>query len=372
MGINSRGQYSTSAVVSGSPVDDVPATPTGLTGLPGARLNEVYLTWNPSSEGDLAGYVIYREQGGNYVPLTPSPVQAAWFIDPNASAGATFTYAISAQDTQGHTSPLSSTVSVTSKLATPAPPNLEATSYALMSWDNSPFVGNALQWTGHGTNRVRVYRKDDLAPWSGYQAIYTSPSTVSISDYTDSSMDWCRAYTYVVRTIDSNGVESVDPNYSAYAERILRPNKPTITWSGNDAHLSWGDLVGCTPAGNGFTIEKWFILGPGISEEYDPNVTSHTYAGIANGLPDTFFYAFAIFARVKLTLAPPDPNLPTVFYTNISDDICAIRGTGDQGEMAPSVCNDISHNYVPPPPGGGSGLPPEPQQGPIRLIRPGP
>ena len=65
-GTNESG-YSNEA--SATPVDLVPAAPTGLAATPGDT--QVALNWNDNGESDLAGYNVYRSttQGGPYTKI---------------------------------------------------------------------------------------------------------------------------------------------------------------------------------------------------------------------------------------------------------------------------------------------------------------
>lgn len=76
-----------------------PAAPKGLAAVatPGA----VQLIWNPSSEADLAGYVVLRAEAPDETlqPLTPAPIRDTVFRDTSVRPGARYVYAIVAVDT---------------------------------------------------------------------------------------------------------------------------------------------------------------------------------------------------------------------------------------------------------------------------------
>jgi hypothetical protein len=102
-----------------SPVDievkDVfpPSVPVGLaavatTGENGAG-TAIDLNWQPNSEPDLAGYVVYRREGaGEWRRISPpnQGIEPA-FHDTQVQPGHTYLYAISARDKAGHESALS-------------------------------------------------------------------------------------------------------------------------------------------------------------------------------------------------------------------------------------------------------------------------
>jgi fibronectin type 3 domain-containing protein len=88
-----------------------PAAPTGLSAIAGNA--QVALDWNNNSEGDLAGYHVWRStvSGGSYVRLTTTPIAASAYTDNTASNGVTYFYVVQAVDTGGATSGFSAQVS---------------------------------------------------------------------------------------------------------------------------------------------------------------------------------------------------------------------------------------------------------------------
>lgn len=97
----------TSAVVRIKPADHFPpATPTGVTAVPGTRTIE--LIWDRNAEKDFAAYRIYR----NGQPLAATITSPA-YSDADVKASATYEYRVSAVDTAGNESPLSGPVSAT-------------------------------------------------------------------------------------------------------------------------------------------------------------------------------------------------------------------------------------------------------------------
>jgi hypothetical protein len=87
-----------------------PAVPTGLAAVGTAGENgagpAIDLSWQPNTEPDLAGYVVYRRgDDGEWQRISPSqPVVGPGFHDPNVTAGRTYKYAVSAVDQEGHES----------------------------------------------------------------------------------------------------------------------------------------------------------------------------------------------------------------------------------------------------------------------------
>ncbi|HUH63763.1 MAG TPA: hypothetical protein VLZ50_12220 [Terracidiphilus sp.] len=90
-----------------------PAVPTGLAAVatlpePGAAeaQTSIDLSWQPDSEADLAGYIVYRrEDGEEWQRISPvQPVAAPAFHDAHVETGRTYIYAVSAIDEKGHES----------------------------------------------------------------------------------------------------------------------------------------------------------------------------------------------------------------------------------------------------------------------------
>jgi fibronectin type 3 domain-containing protein len=67
------------------------------------------LSWQPNTEPDLAGYIVYRREGdGEWQRISPAQqVVGPGFHDPNVTAGHTYKYAVTAIDREGHESALS-------------------------------------------------------------------------------------------------------------------------------------------------------------------------------------------------------------------------------------------------------------------------
>ena len=87
-----------------------PAVPTGLVSVAIAGENglepAIDLSWQPDSEADIAGYVVYRREGdGEWQRVSPPQLLVApAFHDPEVRPGHTYRYAVSAVDRDGHES----------------------------------------------------------------------------------------------------------------------------------------------------------------------------------------------------------------------------------------------------------------------------
>jgi phosphodiesterase/alkaline phosphatase D-like protein len=74
-----------------------PAVPQGLVVEPGLGAN--LLTWTANSEDDLAGYTVYREEGGTFSPLATN-VGVPFYLDEGLVNGQSYRYRIAAADRQ--------------------------------------------------------------------------------------------------------------------------------------------------------------------------------------------------------------------------------------------------------------------------------
>jgi hypothetical protein len=87
-----------------------PAVPTGLVSVAIAGENgeepAIDLSWQPDTEADIAGYVVYRREGdAQWQRVSPQqPLVAPAFHDPQVQPGHTYHYAVSAVDRDGHES----------------------------------------------------------------------------------------------------------------------------------------------------------------------------------------------------------------------------------------------------------------------------
>ena len=90
-----------------------PAVPSGLAVVPGN--GSIDLSWEPDTEPDLAGYLVYRQTvatdgtlSGAPSQLTPKPIPAPAFSDLTVQPGQTYSYSVVAVDSAGNQSAASS------------------------------------------------------------------------------------------------------------------------------------------------------------------------------------------------------------------------------------------------------------------------
>jgi hypothetical protein len=91
-----------------------PAPPTGLAAIPSGTTpadRSIDLSWEPNTESDLAGYIVYRQQisstgkfAGSPTRLTSTPVIGPAFRDQTAAPGQRYAYRVTAVDSSGNES----------------------------------------------------------------------------------------------------------------------------------------------------------------------------------------------------------------------------------------------------------------------------
>jgi hypothetical protein len=78
-----------------------PAPPPDLEALP--QQGAVNLVWRASSDTDVAGYVVYRQdEGGEWRRITPEPITDLKLADVNLASGRLFRYRVTAVDSAGN------------------------------------------------------------------------------------------------------------------------------------------------------------------------------------------------------------------------------------------------------------------------------
>jgi hypothetical protein len=89
-----------------------PAAPKGLRSVAGE--GTINLIWDPNTEADLGGYVVYRGTGGELTAVVQEPIAETSFTD-RVQPGVHFVYAIRAVDKAGNVGPFSERVDETAR-----------------------------------------------------------------------------------------------------------------------------------------------------------------------------------------------------------------------------------------------------------------
>lgn len=88
-----------------------PTAPTGLTAL--VEEATVRLVWEAVEASDLAGYRVYRREGGTEIRLTETPLSGTSYRAQNLAGGKTYSFRVTAVDRSGNESPGGAEVSAT-------------------------------------------------------------------------------------------------------------------------------------------------------------------------------------------------------------------------------------------------------------------
>jgi fibronectin type 3 domain-containing protein len=188
-----------SNTVSATPGDPPPAAPTGLTATPGDK--QISLDWNNNTEGDLAGYNVYRSltSGTGYTKINSSVVTYSHYLDTGRTGNTVYYYVVTAVDLGSNESGYSNQASATPTDPTPAAPTGLVRSIA----SQTVYLG----WNSNSEADMQgynVYRS--LTSGGPYTKI--NSGLVGTTNYTDTSVTNETAYFYVVTAVDLGSNES--------------------------------------------------------------------------------------------------------------------------------------------------------------------
>jgi fibronectin type 3 domain-containing protein len=215
--------------VSATPYADTmpPAAPTGLAATAGE--GTVSLNWNDNTEGDLAGYNVYRStiSGGPYTKLNGSLLVSSAYIDNSVTNGTTYYYVVRAVDTSSNESGNSNQVPATPINLPPAVPT------GLAATAGSGTV--TLDWSDNG--------EGDLAGYNAYRSTisggpYTklNGSLLVSSNYTDNSVTNGTTYYYVVTAVDTGSNESGYSGQVSATPHIITDVNILGSWVSGNPH----------------------------------------------------------------------------------------------------------------------------------------
>ena len=294
-----------SAETSATPVGDVtaPDAPSGLSAVGGDGV--VALNWDDNSEGDLAGYNVYRgTETGVYDP-TPinggSLIADSDYLDSSVANGTPYFYVVTAVDLSDNESILSGEASATPEADTTppaAPTNLSAAAgdgEVDLNWDDNGEPDLA----GYNVYRGTTSGSFDVTPING-------GSLVSASQYNDTAVTNGTEYFYVVKAGDLSSNESLVSNEaSATPVHVSTPYDlafnpyPTV-----NQYVTFGQATS-TLGVQQFTLEVWVkrsatggktmgtgtggltnmypVLTKGMGEGESPaNVNMNFFLGVSN------------------------------------------------------------------------------------------
>lgn len=265
-----------------------PTSPSNL--ITFANGSGINLAWSANTEGNLAGYNLYRSTSANgtFTKVNSDIITGTSYNDSSALTGVTYYYQLRAIDvhgTEGSNATASSTrTSDTAAPATPAnPTSVSSTGSIALNWLNNTEADLA------GYNVYRAASPD--GPW-----VKLNSSLLSNSDYTDLSAPVAAFSYYRITAVDFTGNESspaLTDNYrpASGAVPTAPSNLRSTQTTANSVTLAWNDNSNNE---TGFLIERqnsdgsWTQIGTAGA-----NATSFPVTGLQSGTT----YAFRVRAQ---------------------------------------------------------------------------
>jgi len=285
--------------------------------------SDVTLDWSvtPNTESDLAGYLVYRNDGQGWNRITPAPVSGTLYLDAQRPNGS-YTYRITATDNIGNESG----------------PSNEANATVSVGLQVAPVITEALPLSRGDISIAWTCTASSVAGYNIYRSTTSGGPYGKINSellenylYTDASVVSGTTYYYVVRVEDSIGNESPNSNEASVASLDdVPPNKPII--------------VSPTLPGTPVTLRRAIVDVSGTADE---NTTVELYnngKSVANvtaaetrAVKDMQLPLF----NNNASTSPDGTNLVygSYFYDNIKGNIFSIRSlsfaTGESAEVLP-------------------------------------
>ena len=156
--------------------DDADTVETGIDAVPEG--NWIYLEWRGNTEGDLAGYIVYRDTLPTpaFFPLTQL-IQDTFYLDQNVTLGITYFYTVTAVDSAGNESTRGNTVQYALKpkptLLDPLENELRPQGEIIFRWELD------LENDGYFIVKVFSSGKDSLIQMSGVEDFFSNPGEFS-------------------------------------------------------------------------------------------------------------------------------------------------------------------------------------------------
>lgn len=247
-----------------------------------AFAQSVELTWNPSPDNDIVGYVVYYGTQSGVYSNTYTVYDGTDAVIPNLQSGVTYYFAVAALDVYGIQSELSNVAS--SVVPYPNPIQLQA--------EAAPaFQAVELIWYSYYGGDIVAYNV-----YSGTQSgVYTNCTTCYYeTDLIVPGLPPGVTNYFAVTAVDVTGVESALSNEVAYSVPVPVPLvlQRQIYYNGNN-QLDFMELSVSAPVSGSWEVDSSTNL---------LNWTTYTYGyGNGNGYDVDIFVNF-------------DPTQPQMFY----------------------------------------------------------
>jgi len=208
-----------SAVASDHALDLPPATPTGLTLVPGPGEGEIEVSWDANSEPDLDHYLLERDTDDGFGPGSDPFEQAAtYFPDSGLVPGDEYFYRVTAIDAGGNESDPSGVESALALDLVPAAPT------GLVAVAGAGEGEIDVDWDDNAEGDIDHYRLEraDNPSFTGADSF-----TSATSDYADSGLTPGDTYHYRAYAVDAGGNESPASGDDYAVATDLAPAAPT-------------------------------------------------------------------------------------------------------------------------------------------------
>ena len=282
--VNYHGAESTHASTSAMrPTDSTPpAAPSGLAAQ--GTASGIALNWNDNTEGDLAGYNIYRaaSSGGPYTKLNAALRTLSDFADTTAPSNATSFYRVSAVDMSGNESAFA-TISAF-RPASGSTPTAASNATAAAQSVSSVRV----DWTDNSSNETGFRVERRLAT----SQTWSTAGTVNadVVTFTDNTVSAGTAYVYRVIAFNASG-DGVASNEANVTTPTLGPAAPSnlsaATGGNSTVSLLWNDN---SSDESGFRVEfrKATDASFATLATLPAGATGHLAAGLLEGTAYVF------------------------------------------------------------------------------------
>ena len=276
-------------------VDTPPAAPAGLTAVdrPADEGGAIVLSWASNTEGDLAGYHVYRRSNpaDPFVRVTAAAVTGTTYTDTGLTNGVAYEFTVRAVDAGNHESAASSSAIATAvdNLAPAAPTGLAA-----VPGPDATGGTVALSWNANVEPDVIGYTvlrsQSDVGPYTAVNAVPVVGTT-----YTDGGLTNGVTYYYRVTALDGTNTSAPSNTASATPVDRVPPAAPTGV-AAADRPSDQGGVVVVSWAANtdadlaGYHVYRAAMSG-GVFTRVNPaliTAASYTDAGLVNGT--TYYY----------------------------------------------------------------------------------
>ncbi|MGC9968510.1 MAG: fibronectin type III domain-containing protein [Minisyncoccia bacterium] len=252
--------------------------------------SEIDLTWNAvDATPGVTGYRIEREfpVGSGFSTIVANTNSASpSYADTNLSPNTTYSYRITAINSDGLGLPSANPVIATTLVASPyVPPPDPPQGLTAVPTSGSQLN---LSWTAPPASQNTAAYKIDRAVGGGFGTLVASTTATS---YTDTNLSPGGQYAYRVYAMNAAGTGS--PSVIVYATMPVPPSppgNPTAVAGDGKATVSW--LPAYAPSAYALPggVAGYIVTGPGSSSVSVPSGTlSTTVTGLTNGVSYSFY-----------------------------------------------------------------------------------